>query len=201
MLLFATEAIAGRDAIFFDSPTRDLDASSALQMVTALQRAARGGRLVAISMTSLTFREYAMLDNIQILSSNGTGKLDFQTTTTLYCCYLKWCIRQLCSSSIISHNITNIAHNHHTDIPLKTTVYFGSGASAVSYFSGLGRTPAPGASITDFLLDLVDDEMWPGGYADAHLTYLEKAAEAMSLRLLSQQENQQESRRKAGKLV
>ena len=85
--------------------------------------------------------------------------------------------------------------------PLKTTVYFGSGASAVSYFSGLGRTPAPGASITDFLLDLVDDEMWPGGYADAHLTYLEKAAEAMSLRLLSQQENQQESRRKAGKLV
>ena len=30
---------------------------------------------------------------------------------------IEWCIRQLCSPSIISHNIARIAHNHHTDIP------------------------------------------------------------------------------------
>jgi len=132
MLLFATEAIAGKDALFFDMPTSDLDAPSALAMVTSLQRAARGGRLVAISLNALTFREYAMLDNIQIISSLGS-------------------------------------------------VYFGPGASAANYFRQLGRTPSPGASITDFLLDLVDDDMWPGGYADAHLTYLEEVAERLSL--------------------
>ena len=132
MLLFATEAIAGKDALFFDMPTSDLDAPSALAMVTSLQRAARGGRLVAISLNALTFREYAMLDNIQIISSLGS-------------------------------------------------VYFGPGASAANYFRQLGRTPSPGASITDFLVDLVDDDMWPGGYADAHLTYLEEVAERLSL--------------------
>ena len=29
---------------------------------------------------------------------------------------IKWSIRQLCSSSIITHNITSITHKHHTDI-------------------------------------------------------------------------------------
>jgi len=132
MVLFATEAVANRDAIFFDMPTGDLDAPSALALVTALQRAARGGRLVAITMSSLTFREYAILDRIQLLSPNGA-------------------------------------------------IFFGSGSSAVSYFAQLGRTPSPGASISDFLLDLVDDDLSSGGYMDAHLSFLEKQAEANSL--------------------
>ena len=137
MLLFATEAIAGKDVIFFDLPTTDLDTTSALAMVTALQRAARGGRLVCISLVSLTFREYAMLDNVQLLSSKGS-------------------------------------------------LYLGSGANAANYFRQLDRTPSPGASITDFLLDLVDDDMWPGGYADAHLTYLETVAEKRGLEQVAQ---------------
>ena len=151
MLLFATEAIMGNDALFFDMPTIDLDAPSALAMVTSLQRAARGGRLVAIALNALTFREYAMLDTIQIISSLGS-------------------------------------------------VYFGPGASAANYFRQLGRTPSPGASITDFLLDLVDDDMWPGGYADAHLTYLEDVAERLSLEqvLLSETENNEGDNTNAG---
>ena len=47
MVLFATEAVAGKDALFFDMPTVDLDAPSALALVTSLQRAAKGGRMVA----------------------------------------------------------------------------------------------------------------------------------------------------------
>lgn len=137
MVLFATEAVAGKDALFFDMPTLDLDAPSALSLITAMQRAAKGGRMVVISMTSLTFREYAMLDKIQLLSSNGS-------------------------------------------------IYFGSVSKAVNYFAGLGRTPSPGASISDFLLDLVDDDMWPGGYSDAHLAFLEKAAEHMAVEELGE---------------
>lgn len=137
MVLFATEAVAGKDALFFDMPTLDLDAPSALALITALQRAAKGGRMVVVSMTSLTFREYAMLDKIQLLSSNGS-------------------------------------------------IYFGSVSRAVNYFAGLGRTPSPGASISDFLLDLVDDDMWPGGYSDAHLAFLERAAERMAIEELSE---------------
>jgi ABC-type multidrug transport system ATPase subunit len=71
VVLFATEVIAGKDVLFFDQPTADLDASSALSLVTALQRVARSGRLVAMTSGSLTFREYAILDRIQLLSRNG----------------------------------------------------------------------------------------------------------------------------------
>ncbi len=123
MVLFATECIAGRDALFFDMPADDLDSSSALSIITALQRAARGGRIVVITASSLSFREYAMLDSLQILSSNGS-------------------------------------------------VYFGTGAAAIRYFDELGRSPSPGASVTDFLFDLVNDA-FSGGYADAHISWLE----------------------------
>jgi|MDTB01.3.fsa_nt_gb ABC-type multidrug transport system ATPase subunit len=128
MVLFATEAVAGKDVLLFDYPTSDLDVPSALALVTALQRAAKGGRLVALTMTSLTFREYAMLDKIQLLSSNGS-------------------------------------------------IYFGAVSGAMNYFTSLKRTPSPGASISDFLLDMVDDDLWPGGYSDAHLTFLETQAQ------------------------
>ncbi len=128
MVLFATEAVAGKDVLLFDYPTTDLDVPSALALVTALQRAAKGGRLVALTMTSLTFREYAMLDKIQLLSSNGS-------------------------------------------------IYFGAVSGAMNYFASLNRTPSPGASISDFLLDMVDDDLWPGGYSDAHLTFLESEAQ------------------------
>ena len=33
---------------------------------------------------------------------------------------IEWCIRQLYSSSITSHNIASIAHNRHTDITIST---------------------------------------------------------------------------------
>ena len=128
MVLFATEAVAGKDILLFNYPTMDLDVPSALSLVTSLQRAAKGGRLVAVTMTSLTFREYAMLDKIQLLSSNGS-------------------------------------------------IYFGAVSRAMNYFASLKRTPSPGASISDFLLDMVDDDLWPGGYSDAHLTFLEREAQ------------------------
>ena len=76
-VLFATEVIAGRDVLFFDRPTSDLDAQSALSVVTALQRVSRSGRLVVITAGSLTFREYAILDRIQLLSNRGTGSIFF----------------------------------------------------------------------------------------------------------------------------
>ena len=131
MVLFATEAVAGKNALLFNFPTTDLDVPSALSLVTALQRAAKGGRLVAMTATSLTFREYAMLDKIQLLSSNGS-------------------------------------------------IYFGAVSGAMNYFASLQRTPSPGASISDFLLDLVDDELWPGGYSDAHLAFLETEAQKLA---------------------
>ena len=115
VVLFATEVIAGKDVLFFDRPTSDLDAQSALSLVTSLQRLARGNRLVAITASSLTFREYAILDRIQLLSKGGA-------------------------------------------------IYYGLGSGALSYFEKLSRTPSPGASISDFLLDLVDEEadIFPG---------------------------------------
>lgn len=108
MVLLATEIVAGMDIVLFDQPTKDLDAMSALNCITALQRVARSGKLIAITAGNLTFREYAILDRIQLLSDEGA-------------------------------------------------IYFGSGSSAVSYFAQFGRTPSPGASISDFLLDLVED--------------------------------------------
>jgi len=111
--LFATEVIAGRDVLFFDRPTSDLDAQSALAVVTSLQRIARGNRLVAITAATLTFREYAILDRIQLLSKNGA-------------------------------------------------IYYGLGSGALAYFEKLSRTPSPGASISDFLLDLVDEVITTG---------------------------------------
>ena len=65
------KVIAGRDILFVDLPTADLDAPSALSMITALKRAARADRLVAITISNLTFREYAVIDRIQLLSTNG----------------------------------------------------------------------------------------------------------------------------------
>jgi len=126
VILFASEVIAGRDILFVDQPTADLDAPSALAMVTALKRAARGDRLVAITVSSLTFREYAVIDRIQLLSTNGY-------------------------------------------------IYFGAGSSALTYFEALQRTPFAGESISDFLLDLVDDEFMPGFYKD--MQKLERAAQ------------------------
>ena len=71
-IFFATEVIAGRDILFFDRPTSDLDAQSALSVVTALQRVSRSGKLVVVTAGSLTFREYAILDRIQLISNKGT---------------------------------------------------------------------------------------------------------------------------------
>ena len=70
---------------------------------------------MAITASSLTFREYAILDRIQLLSKGGA-------------------------------------------------IYYGLGSGALSYFEKLSRTPSPGASISDFLLDLVDEEadIFPG---------------------------------------
>ena len=70
-IFFATEVIAGRDILFFDRPTSDLDAQSALSVVTALQRVSRSGKLVVVTAGSLTFREYAILDRIQLISNKG----------------------------------------------------------------------------------------------------------------------------------
>ncbi len=132
MVLFATEAVVGCNALFFDMPTKDLDAPSALALITALQRAASGGRLIVITMNSLTFREYAILDRVQILSSNGS-------------------------------------------------IYLGTGAAAASTFAQMGRKPSPGASITDFLLDLIDDDMTTGEHDLRHIHFLESVANKKSL--------------------
>eukprot|EP01036_Dinobryon_divergens_P031422 gene31421-40816_t len=129
ILLFASEVIAGRDILFVDLPTADLDAPSALSMITALKRASRADRLVAITVSNLTFREYAVIDRIQLLSTNGF-------------------------------------------------IYFGAGSSALAYFAALQRTPFAGESISDFLLDLVDDEFMPGFYKD--IQKLERAAQRLS---------------------
>ena len=82
------------------------------------------------------------------------GKLKwFQMAITKYCWFLSLsgaapCIRQLCSSSIISHNITSmalhcIAHNHHTDIPLLKIAPFLSGggysSEAMAFMGALNR--------------------------------------------------------------
>jgi ABC-type multidrug transport system ATPase subunit len=72
MVVFATEIVAGQDLIFFDRPTLDLDATSALACVTALQRVARTGVLIAITSDFLSFREYAILDRIQLLTGLGS---------------------------------------------------------------------------------------------------------------------------------
>ena len=40
------------------------------------------------------------------------------TVGVLFPIEIEWCITQLCYSSVISYNITSIAYNHHTDIPL-----------------------------------------------------------------------------------
>jgi ABC-type multidrug transport system ATPase subunit len=72
MILFATEIVAGQDLIFFDRPTLDLDATAALACVTALQRVARTGVLIAITSDHLSFREYAILDRVQLLTNVGS---------------------------------------------------------------------------------------------------------------------------------
>ena len=38
--------------------------------------------------------------------------------------HVKWCLRQLWYSSIISYNITSTTHNHHTDINSQTYIFF-----------------------------------------------------------------------------
>ena len=53
--------------------------------------------------------------------SQPIGKVGFNYEDRLFLCtvivsnFLEWCIRLLCFSVIISHNITSIAHNHHTN--------------------------------------------------------------------------------------
>ena len=42
VVLFATEVIAGKDVLFFDRPTSDLDAQSALSLVTSPWQSSRG---------------------------------------------------------------------------------------------------------------------------------------------------------------
>ena len=120
-MIFATEVITDKTVVFFDQPTQDLDGHSALSLITVLQRCARSNRIIMITSSSLTFREYAILDRIQLLSDRGY-------------------------------------------------IYIGPGSNAVNYFSKLGRTPSPGASISDFLLDLVDESP---GFVD--LSILESA--------------------------
>ena len=120
-MIFATEVITNKTVVFFDQPTQDLDGHSALSLITVLQRCARSNRLIMITSSSLTFREYAILDRIQLLSDRGY-------------------------------------------------IYIGPGSNAVNYFSKLGRTPSPGASISDFLFDLVDESP---GFVD--LSMLESA--------------------------
>ena len=129
VMLFQSQVIAGRAVLFLDEPTADLDAPSALALISALKRASRADRLVAITVSSLTFREYAVLDRIQLLSAQGLGH-----------------------------------------------IYFGAGAAALAHFATLQRSPFAGESISDFLLDLVDDEFMPG-LLHKDLQKLERAAQ------------------------
>lgn len=71
-LLIATEIVADHETILiFDQPTKDLDAASALELITALQRICRSGRMILVTSGSLTFREFAILDKIQMLTQTS----------------------------------------------------------------------------------------------------------------------------------
>ena len=59
--------------LFFDRPTSDLDAQSALSLVTSLQRLARGNRLVAITASRYHHPTPSLLNNINnIISTTST---------------------------------------------------------------------------------------------------------------------------------
>ena len=61
----------------------------------------------SVVQVSLNFRGFITIEGLGLSLFTPYGCVLFHT---------KWCIRQFCSSSIISCNITSIAHNQYTDI-------------------------------------------------------------------------------------
>ena len=163
MLLLATQVAAECGIIFFDNPTKDLDASSAVAMIRAMQNLVRSGdnvtNILVVSINSITFREYVRLDRVQLLlrfsgvqfspshgavsggsedegGGGGDGGVSYQQAS--------------------GPGAAEVQLRSSPEAVGASSIYFGPGSSALTYFVRLGRIPTPGASISDFLMDLVD---------------------------------------------
>ena len=101
-LSVALSTVGDVDILFFDEPTTGLDPISRRRVWDTIQRVKRG-RVVILTT-----------HNMEEVSSNG----HYSILSVSYFLLSGALELQLCSSSIISHNITSIAHNHHTNIPL-----------------------------------------------------------------------------------
>ena len=144
MIVLATEVAAEYGVIFFDLPTSDLDASSAVSMIRAMQNIVRSGdnktNILMITINSFTFREYVRLDRVQLIL-RYTG-VDYSTDEP--------------SPGALHSMKENDAESIYQSSHGASSIYFGAGSSALTYFVSRGRVPTPGASISDFLMDLVD---------------------------------------------
>lgn len=166
IILLATQVAAEYGIIFFDTPTRDLDASSCVAMIRAMQNIARSDdhqtNILVISMNSITFREYVRLDRVQLLlkytgvnfnapdvEQRSSYQHDTQNVGSGHS-----------SSSIAAGAITSVNSGGYSGVKSgsagASSIFFGPGSSALTYFVRLGRMPTPGASISDFLMDLVE---------------------------------------------
>lgn len=153
MVVLAVEVTADYNIIFFDTPTVDLDASSSIAMIRAMQSIVRSAdnctNMIITSIGSITFREYVRLDRVQLLlnytgvnyhNPDGVdGEEDHLTPSQ------SW-------SSLYTYNKSE----YYARKASASSIYFGSGSAALPYFVSKGRIPTPGASISDFLMDLVD---------------------------------------------
>ena len=147
MIVLATEVAAEYGVIFFDLPTSDLDASSAVSMIRAMQNIVRSGdnktNILMITINSFTFREYVRLDRVQLIL-RYTG-VDYSEDEPSPGGTLEHRVRD-------NYTEDSIYESNHG----ASSIYFGAGSSALTYFVSRGRVPTPGASISDFLMDLVD---------------------------------------------
>ena len=137
-----------------------MDAQSALSVVTALQRVSRSGKLVVVTAGSLTFREYAILDRIQLISNKGTylsyfyacytdfgliilSKFTFFTDPSFIFYFLSLFFSTfpvLLSILLFSAPLLFFLSACVCDVGTGS-IFFGMGSSAVAYFARLGRTP------------------------------------------------------------
>ncbi len=173
MILLATHVAAECGIVFFDNPTKDLDASAAVAMIRAMQNLARSSdnvmNILVISINSITFREYVRLDRVQLLLKYSGVKFSSSHGATAN----KQKHNQLsyqhqgggCGDATVDGGAGDqdevLAQDEVEDEDEQaavgaSSIYFGAGSSALTYFVRMGRMPTPGASISDFLMDLVD---------------------------------------------
>ena len=162
MILLATQVAAEYGIVFFDTPTRDLDASSCVAMIRAMQNIARSDdhqtNMLVISINSMTFREYVRLDRVQLLLKyTGVNFNEPDADPTLAAID-----RSSYQNTVPGHSTANGGERCDSKSSGgaaavgASSIFFGPGSFALTYFVHLGRMPTPGASISDFLMDLVE---------------------------------------------